>query len=80
MDRTFFVDNMIGDIFFGEKDVNSVIKEELTKEPYAGLFVFFLIERLDGLDADDFKIYEKALEGIYFFELKYMANENVARL
>ena len=68
---------MIGDIFFGEPEVNATIKEELTKEPYAGLFIFFLIDRLDSLDSDDIKFYEKALQNLYYIELKFLAGDNV---
>ena len=45
-ERSFFIENMIGDLFYIDKQhVQTVLKEELCKKPYAGLFIVYMIDR-----------------------------------
>lgn len=57
-ERSFFIENMIGDLFSIERpNVVKVLKEELSQKPYAGLSIIFMIDKLENLSQDDFENY-----------------------
>lgn len=76
-ERSFFIENMIGDLFNLEKpSVARTLKEELTQKPYAGLFIVYMLSYFDNLSDEDYQFWEIATENVYLSELKLLSKTN----
>lgn len=64
--RSYFIENMIGDLLNLEKEnVAKVLKEELSYKPYAGLFIVYMINDFENLSEEDYSFWNTATENLY---------------
>ena len=53
-ERSFFIENTIGDLnSLKSHQVAKVLKEELCRKPYAGLFIVYMIDSFEHLSTED---------------------------
>jgi len=76
-ERSFFIDNLIGDIFqIKSPTIHKTMKEELSQHPYAGLFIVYLIQNFELMDDSQIPYFELAVANVYSLELKLLSRSN----
>jgi hypothetical protein len=78
-ERTFFIENMIGDLFTLNMNVQNVLCEELSFKPYAGMFIVYMIDRFEMLSEEEFKLWDACTNNVYLQELKVLTKSNQSR-
>ncbi len=79
-ERTFFIENMIGDIFSIKKQsMQGVLFEVLTEKPYAGILIVYLIDRFEDLTELEFQVWDACTTNVYIQELKVLSKSNQSR-
>lgn len=64
-ERTYFIENMIGDIFEMKDEVQNVLKRELTQRPYAGILILNYTDRFDSITVRDRDFWNEACNNVY---------------
>ena len=80
-ERSYFVENIIGDIITQPSsllthDTKECLKEELSIKPYAGLFIVYLLEKFETLSDIDQVYWEESVKNLYLEELQLLSKSN----
>lgn len=81
-ERSFFIENTIGDLnSLKSQQVAKILKEELCRKPYAGLFIVYMIDSFEHLSTEEIECWDTCCssEAIYRAELLLLSKSNQSR-